>query len=251
LNVVTYSSADDLFVAVGGNGFNTGTVITSPDGTTWTTRTSGTTNTLRAVAYSSTLFVAVGHAGTVITSSDGTTWITQTSGTTNTLYGVTYSPEEDLFVAVGFFGTVITSPDGTTWTTRTSGTTNNLWGVTYSSTDDLFVAVGNAGTVIISPDGINWMCPILKTGDLFVAMIAYRDAAAFSIPSGWSLVATQQSSGNTSTITSTSIGSGLMAYCVYDAASPPGYTFTRSGGNVAYGRLAVYREEYGYAKPVN
>jgi hypothetical protein len=74
-------------------------------------------------------------------------------------------------------------------------------------------------------------------------MIAYRSNAAFSLPSGWNLVATQQSSGNTSTTTSTAIGSGLMAYCVYDAASPPGYTFTRTGGDVAYGHLAVYRAE--------
>jgi hypothetical protein len=236
---VTYSSADDLFVAVG----TLGTVLTSPDGTTWTTRTSGTTSILLRVTYSSTLFVAVGSIGTVITSPDGTTWTTQTSGTANELWGVTYSPTDDLFVAVGGIGTIITSPDGVTWTTRTSGTTNALNGVTYSSADDLFVAVGEVGTIITSPDGMTWTCPVLKTGDLFVAMIAYRSNAAFTLPSGWSLVATQQSSGNTSTLSGSSIGSGLMAYCIYDAASPPGYTFTRTGGNAAYGRLAVYRTE--------
>jgi hypothetical protein len=148
-----------------------------------------------------------------------------------------------LFVAVGNTGTVITSPDGTTWTTRTSGTTNALYGVAYSSTDDLFVASGASGTFLKSADGILWTTPVIKNGDLFVAMIAYRDTAAFTLPSGWNLIATQQSSGNTSITTSASIGSGLMAYYIYDPTSPSSFMFTRTGGDVAYGRLAVYRAE--------
>jgi hypothetical protein len=227
-------------------GQNLSTAVASGDLTLgYPTKDDVRTNALYAVTYSSAddLFVAVGNAGTVITSPDGTTWTTRTSGTANQLNAVTYSSANDLFVAVDASGIVITSPDGTTWTTRTSGTTNALSAVTYSSADDLFVAAGGGGVVLTSPDGTTWTCPVLKTGDLFVAMIAYRSNAAFSLPSGWSLVATQQSSGNTLTVTSTSIGSGLMAYCVYDAASPPGYTFTRTAGNVAYGRLAVYRAE--------
>ena len=44
----------------GGNG---GTIITSLDGVTWTTRASGTTTTLRAITYAPGKFVAVGNAG--------------------------------------------------------------------------------------------------------------------------------------------------------------------------------------------
>ena len=39
---------------------------------------------------SSVSFVAVGTSGTLLTSSDGTTWISRTSGTTETLHGIAY-----------------------------------------------------------------------------------------------------------------------------------------------------------------
>jgi len=48
-------------------------------------------NTTDNTSTSSSLYVAVGDSGTILTSSDGTTWTSRTSGTTNTLYGVTYS----------------------------------------------------------------------------------------------------------------------------------------------------------------
>ena len=38
---------------------------------------------------SSPLYISVGDNGTILTSSDGTTWTSRTSGTTNNLYGVT------------------------------------------------------------------------------------------------------------------------------------------------------------------
>lgn len=55
------------FVAVGGSG-NTGTILTSPDGGTWTRQPSGTTNTLSGVVWSGTKFVIVGANGTILTS---------------------------------------------------------------------------------------------------------------------------------------------------------------------------------------
>ena len=36
------------------------------------------------------MFVSVGQSGTILTSSDGTSWTERTSGTSNNLYGVTY-----------------------------------------------------------------------------------------------------------------------------------------------------------------
>jgi hypothetical protein len=61
-NVVWYQNQ---FIAVG----NAGKIFTSPDGITWTARTSGTTNDLFGIeGYNNTL-VAVGYNGTVLTSS--------------------------------------------------------------------------------------------------------------------------------------------------------------------------------------
>ena len=74
------------YVSVG----NSGTILTSSDGTSWDNRTSGTKD-LKGVNYGNSIFVVAGVSGTILTSSDGTTWTSRTSGTTNTLWGVTYS----------------------------------------------------------------------------------------------------------------------------------------------------------------
>ena len=80
-------------------------------------------------------------------------------------------------------------------------------------------------------------------GNLLVASIAYKDTAAFTLPAGWSLVATQQSSGNTSA-TSDAIASGVMAYIVR-GASAPSLTFTRTAGDVAHGQILRYVPDSG------
>jgi len=147
LNAVTWSGTQ--FVAVGGPG----TVLTSPDGITWTSRTSGTGNALYGVAWSGTQFVAVGSGtgGIILTSPDGITWTSRTSGTQSFLSSVTWSGTR--FVAVGSMGTILTSPDGITWTPHFSGTGNYLSSVTWSGAQ--FVVVG-ADAVLTSPDGITW-----------------------------------------------------------------------------------------------
>jgi len=135
--------------------------MTSPNGITWTTRTSAADISWRAVTYGNGLFVAVAINGTgnrVMTSPDGITWTIRTSAADNEWYGVTYG--NGLFVAVAVSGTgnrVMTSPDGITWTIRTSAA-DNLWlAVTYGN--GLFVAVSATGVgnrVMTSPDGTTW-----------------------------------------------------------------------------------------------
>ena len=66
------------FVAVGRGGL----ILTSADGTTWTSRTTYTSNDLYDVTYGNSKFVVVGNSGTSVTSSDGITW-TATSNILN------------------------------------------------------------------------------------------------------------------------------------------------------------------------
>jgi hypothetical protein len=154
-----------LFVAVGISG--TGNrVMTSPDGISWTARTSAADNGWRSVCWSPelSLFVAVAWSGTgnrVMTSPDGITWTSRTSAADNSWMSVCWSPERSLFVVVaeGGINRVMTSPDGITWTVRTSAANNNWQSVGWSPELSLFVAVANTGTgnrVMTSPDGITW-----------------------------------------------------------------------------------------------
>jgi hypothetical protein len=134
LNGVTYGNG--LFVAVGEGG----TILTSPDGVTWTQRTSGTGMALRRDLRERPLRGGGGSLGRHHPHLPGRGDLDgRTSGTGYWLDGVTYG--NGLFVAVGDGGTILTSPDGVNWTQRTSGTGNWLFGVTYGN--GLFVAVGD------------------------------------------------------------------------------------------------------------
>jgi photosystem II stability/assembly factor-like uncharacterized protein len=77
-------------VTVGDNATGSGTILTSTDATTWTSRTSGTTRRLTELTYANSIFIIVGESGTILTSSDGITWTARTSGTSNTLSKITY-----------------------------------------------------------------------------------------------------------------------------------------------------------------
>ena len=108
---------------------SSGTVLTSSDGTTWTSRTSATSaNWEGGVTYGNSLFVAVGAGGKMQTSSDGITWTERTSQipTGAVIYAVTYG--NNIFVALGSGGNGSTSSNGTSWTAG-SGT-----GVMYDVT---------------------------------------------------------------------------------------------------------------------
>ena len=149
--------------------------MTSPDGITWTIRTSAADNSWRSVCYGNGLFVAVAQSGTgnrvmtmaysleavsngPATISTLSAFVSRTSAADNAWYSVCYG--NGLFVAVANTGTdnrVMTSPDGITWTIRTSAADNQWLSVCYGN--GLFVAVAGSGTgnrVMTSPDGITW-----------------------------------------------------------------------------------------------
>ena len=85
-----------------------------------------------------------GNYGTIIkTTTGGTTWFLQFSGTTNTLKGVAFT-NLNFGTAVGEEGTILrTTNGGTTWTPQASGTNSDLFCVMYVDMNIRY-AVGKA-----------------------------------------------------------------------------------------------------------
>jgi sugar lactone lactonase YvrE len=150
---------------------DSGAILTSGDGVTWSRRASGTTNSLYGVAFGGGQYVAVGDNGCVLLSSDGAAWSgVARPATAARLNNVIYAAGQ--FVAVGDEGAVISSRDGRTWTASRSGVTGWLRGLAYTKETDAwwfvgmgtvegsiparFVAAGQGGAVITSTDGVNW-----------------------------------------------------------------------------------------------
>ncbi len=165
------------FIVVGESGnASTPRVMTSPDGTTWTSRTSAPSSGVHwegVAAYSGGV-VAVGRlnpgAGAVMTSSDhGATWTQRTAAATATYLAVNNNDQvtANTWCAVGNPTSSTTrimtsSNNGTSWTARTGATSNvGLFGVAWVGT--FFIAVGgdeNASPVtpqiMTSPTGTTW-----------------------------------------------------------------------------------------------
>ncbi|MBU6398983.1 MAG: hypothetical protein KGS61_01570, partial [Verrucomicrobia bacterium] len=161
---ITYGNGQ--FVIVGGNGG----IVTSPDGLTWTPRSSGITNGLSAVGFGNGQFVAVGGT-TILTSSNGVAWTGQASGMTDGVNAVGYGSGH--WVVVGAAGTILTSTDGVAWTAQASGSTNGLYGVVFGSGQ--FVAVGDSGTILSSMDTVHWVQEFQNTVNMNLRCVTYGD----------------------------------------------------------------------------
>lgn len=182
LNSITYGNG--LWVGVG----DYGTIITSPDGESWTVRKTGVTNNLKDAVWGDGKWVVVGWQGTVLTSTDGVIWsLGPSGGYYNSFDTVVYGG--GLFVASGtsYATWTETSPDGLIWTPRIWGGFTDLlwdgerfigsccvWCGAYSSTDGItwtriaagappFIAWNGSHYVgpgydgfWVSPDAVNW-----------------------------------------------------------------------------------------------
>jgi photosystem II stability/assembly factor-like uncharacterized protein len=130
---------------------------------------------LRAVAFGSNTFVAVGENGVVFTSNDGKTWKRRDSGYNYKdhihLYGVAYGGGST-FVAVGKNQLIIRSTDkGKSWETiNKPGGSPNFWKVAYGN--GMYVAIGYTGGIWKSTDGKNWE-EIKKLQEMALRNIAF------------------------------------------------------------------------------
>jgi hypothetical protein len=150
---IAWSPELRLFV-VTTQGGTSNPVLTSPDGVTWTARTSAGNSTWNSVCWSSELrlFCSVASAGAsyrIQTSADGIAWGGVNAPAANSWQGVCWSPEIRLFCAVAGSGTGtrgMTSPDGTNWTIRTSAADNNWRNVVWSPELRRFLAGSSTAT---------------------------------------------------------------------------------------------------------
>jgi hypothetical protein len=177
-----------LFTAVGENG----TVITSPDGVTWTQQPCPTTYALEHVVYGNGLFLAAGSPQTLLVSSNGADWLSTPVPTAETLEGIAFaggyffaftSGEMLLHIFLGFplsgpAPGVFTSATGTNWTTvYLPETAGPVFDVAYGQGQYVAVGVrpemldepqywgfGGWGPVslLTSPDAVTWNDPLLE-----------------------------------------------------------------------------------------
>lgn len=141
------------FVAVGAS-----TIYSSPDGVTWTLRRTGTQ--LARVIFANGLFVAVGESGTIVYSSDGITWTTPTSVSSVSLRSVAFNGNNFVAVgATGVFlystnGTAATWGNSYIDQQYTDSTPTWLQVFAMGTT---YVAFGSNGAIAHSTDnGVTW-----------------------------------------------------------------------------------------------
>jgi hypothetical protein len=181
LNVIW---GNNEFIAVGLDS----TVITSPDGITWTQKFTNSGINLDSVVWNGTQYVAVGQATgpaepvvLVSAGADTTAWTTYyTPVSTGYFESVVWTGAQ--YVAVGQTNAdslIQTSPDGITWTQQAVGSfTGQLKSIAWSGS--ILVAGGANNTLLSSPDGITWteytpndfvgnLNSITYTNNLFIA----------------------------------------------------------------------------------
>lgn len=148
-----------IFVAVSNNGGDVFTVMTSPDGITWTPNDSLPANQWHGITFGNGLFVAVGAGFTdgnrVAYSVNGVDWTLVAGSATDTMHDVTYGNGQ--FVAVGYQKSWV-SPNGKNWAEYTLVDAYTWGAVCYGN--NKYVAMAKGGGVepysMYSSDGINW-----------------------------------------------------------------------------------------------
>lgn len=176
-SAITYGNG--LYVIVGSTN-NVASILTSPDGVTWTYRKASTTpgSLINSVTYGASKFVAVGNNdGLEYTSSTGTgTWAKSSLPGGNKI-----SYANGLFFVPLNNKTNLLSVDGINWSQQSTGLTNMLGAVTYGN--GIFMAqsgIARSGSYLAtSTDGTNWFqyakplpnyCPIPDTADFDVSV---------------------------------------------------------------------------------
>lgn len=157
---ILYSSALSLFVVAGDDGF----IATSPDGLSWTARTSSVSNDLLQSTEGDGKLVLTGQGGVVVTSTDGVTWARVGNAGAANVSAIAYGNGKYVICSVA--GWVWTSTDATTWTHR--GTLDLVNAQVAVFGNGVFLIGGrtsaNQQVVYRSADGTTWMQHVMTWG---------------------------------------------------------------------------------------
>ena len=159
----------NLFVGVG----STGTIYSSPDAVTWTSRTPPNVPNYTAITYANGRFVAVGAttgAGPipVAYSDDGITWSLPATGFSATRQGIAYG--NGLWVAVASNASSVSSDNGLNWTTTTPiAELSFISGLSFGN--GTFCATGTSGNIATSTNGTSWSTVSVPTSSTIVDIV--------------------------------------------------------------------------------
>ena len=227
----------NLFVGLGTNGV----LMTSPDGTTWTARNSGTTASLTEVAYGTVptptphnLFVVVGSGGTILLSSDGTNW-NPISATTQDLNDVAWNGNQFVATTTANSSTqrnVLWSANGITWSGATfPGNPDTGFPFITSAlgvVDGYFITAGGsefAYYIWRSSNGSSWQ------------NVGFSDAVVTGVAAGngRSLIVGWEGWPRVSTNDGASWFASASSVITPNAYQPPYYAIPMVGSDVAFG----------------
>lgn len=154
---VDITHGNNLFVAVAGtsqsfNGTNYAALATSPNGITWTQRSTPVAG-WTSIAFGNGTFVGVANGTTGMYSTDGVTWTASTLPANQNWVDVTFG--NGLFVAISTSQTFASSTDGINWTSRTAASSGSWRRVHWTGTR--FVVTGAyVSNTQVSTNGITW-----------------------------------------------------------------------------------------------
>jgi hypothetical protein len=130
--------------------------LVTPDGRTWSARTSPGLGAVQDIKFGAAIYVVLfkSAANVIATTTDFITYTPRTNGLGIGGYSLAFL--NGLFIATGTAGSLCTSPDGINWTTQTSSFgTSIIYGVEwqYAANRQWYIAVGAGGKVAYSPAG--------------------------------------------------------------------------------------------------
>lgn len=190
-----------------------GEVTFTPPVPTWQVRASASAYIQNTLAYGNSTFISAGNGKSIMTSPDGLSWTSVTALSANYFGAYSVIHDGSQFVIVGdtlnsatTAPLIATSTDGSTWSVRnwTHGTETQLTDVTYGASR--LTAVGLNGTIITSTDaGVTWTSE--SSGVTALASMRLNGVAS----SGSTRVAVGSDAGQSSGQIFVNTGSGWVA----------------------------------------